>query len=526
MPALSKQQLQRLSNLEFARHTEFSKSQVKLAFRNYNRLIDFVHAQSADPRTRAKLLLDRAESPGLRDLGEATAAALLEIGPLKNGIGELAAAPRVSVQTIVNLIPALLALDLPGSPAPETIAARTARRSDAPRAHYRSAESLAFLAGIADTLSTPAAFSILPSALDDLVGDLAEDLEKIKDLGEEGRDLLRTGNDILREVKKAAKALRDRERPAFDPRSGGGGVVRGATPPPEQIDGEIDEDTYRQLFGAALAAEPAYTAWLDRLMAFEVDGAGDDNVFWTVEARTFLRNPDKVIRTSFISNVYNIDEREEYRLKPNRPIADRRARPLAEADWDIRGFLEKKDACLALRVNGDVRGIPLSKLDKVEVDIYLYESDSVNALIRAVAALGAAAIAAFGIIQGRFSAPPGSTQETSDALERALTRLNELINSDDKVFEDSFTFRPAQFEAAFRNGQTFAVRQRQTTAAMGLPFQRTGGGKRENGRVLDTEDADAFFADNDGRLRDPDFYEDEFASYYELRVRFEREDPA
>jgi len=43
--------------------------------------------------------------------------------------------------------------------------------------------------------------------------------------------------------------------------------------------------------------------------------------------------------------------------------------------------------------------------------------------------------------------------------------------------------------------------------------------------VLDTEDADAFFADNDGRLRDPDFYEDELASYYELRVRFEREDP-
>ena len=48
----------------------------------------------------------------------------------------------------------------------------------------------------------------------------------------------------------------------------------------------------------------------------------------------------------------------------------------------------------------------------------------------------------------------------------------------------------------------------------------------ENGRVLDTEDADAFFADNDGRLHDPDFYEDELASCYELRVRFEREDPA
>lgn len=526
MPALSKPQLQRLSNVEFARHTEFSKSQVKLAFRNYNRLIEFVQAQSADPRTRVKLLLERAESPGLRDLGEATAAALLEIGPLASGLGELAAAPRVGLQTIVNLVPALLALDLPGSTTAESVAARAARRNDTPRAPYRSVESLAFLAGLGDTLTTPAAFAILPSALEDVVDDLAEDLEKLKDLGEEGRDLLRTGNDILRELKKAKKALTDRDRPALDPRAAGGSVVRGGTPAAEQINGEIDEDLYRQLFGDALAAEPVYTVWLDRLMAFEVDGAGDDNVFWTVEARSFLRRPDKVVRTSFISNVYNINERQEYRLKPNRPIAERRAKPLADADWAIRGFLEKRDASLALRVNGDVRGIPLSRLDKVEVDIYLYESDSVNALIRAVAALGAAAIAALGIIKGKFSAPAGSTQETSDALERALTRLNELINSDDKVFEDSFTFRPSHFETAFRTGQTFAVRQRQSTAATGLAFQRAGGGRRENGQVLDTEDADVFFADNDGRLRDPDFYEDEFDSYYELRLRFEREDPA
>lgn len=513
---VSKTQTAKLSNADLAELTGYSIADVHLAFKKYANLVDAIGTAAERPGEMLSTVLVEA---GFERMDLETAEGLVRIGQPGESLGEIAGAPGVGFATVRNLIPVLRDLDVPTFDMAPRSVGKMARRSS--RALIDPNVQLAMVTNTALAVlgSTPKNL-FLASFMDD-IEELGEDLGKIGDAVDEVKDLVKTGKGIIKELKEAKDLLSEGGKS-----STGAGVGTQTNPEtPQEFNGELQEDEYARIFGEVIDSEPLYTAWIDRLMAFEVDGAGDDNVYMTVQSQVFLKNPDYTVSTSFVTNVYDIDELEEWRLKPKRPTDGKRARPLDPDDWKIRGFLEEKDAALALRVKGAVRGIPLSRLRRVSVTIYVYESDSVKELMAAVAAVGAAAVAALAIIKGKFKAPAGSTLEVTNAIERALNRLNDLINSDDKILYDQITFSPDQFRDAFQNGQTFTVRQRNATAACGMPYQRIVGGLTEDDEVVDTEEADAILDENKSKLKNEDFWEDTFDSYYEVRMRFERTEP-
>lgn len=528
MAKLTKIQISNLSNTKLAIETGVSESKVETAFNNYNKLLDVMKQSKLNEKQATELFLSRTELKDRRDIDIKLASIMLEKGKLERSFAELASIKGISIGTIKSLIDAMQSIDISeqGIDTDKTSLEKI-KKNRTPRAHYEGLKSLSVLSDFG--LQLTSANGSRDSSIDKFfsLDDLIEELEKIKDLVEEGKDITEAGKDILDNLKKAKEIIEGQKKKgnATQPRDDKGGVSSGDQDS-EEIKTNIEEDEYYDLYEEALSTEPLYSVWLDRLMAFEVDGAGDDNVFWTSQITVYLNNPRRIIRSSFISKVYDIDEREEYRLKPKDPISGKRSKPLPDKDWDIRGFIDKSDASFALRVNGLSRGIPLSKLDKIEIDVYLYESDSVNQLIEAVAAIGAAAIAALGIIKGKFTAPKGSTQEASDALERGLKKLNKLINSDDLILSDSFIFKKEHFEEAFKKGQIFPVKR--GAAAIGLPFQRVAEAELETDDVMDTESLDSYLKDNmpSDKKKLRDFLEDKFESYYELRLRFEKEEPS
>ena len=388
-----------------------------------------------------------------------------------------------------------------------------------------SLEKLNKLAAIA----TPkAAYEEMPGVLANVLDDLKDDFEKIKELGEEAKDLVEAGNDILDGLKKAKEKFEEKNGGGATTSEPQGGTGTDLTTGEDEDD---DDDSASDgnpptLFGEEIFNEDEllYSIWIDRVMAFEVDGAGDDEVYWTAETKVYLTNPNAVITNTVVSDVYSMDEREELRTLPPFPESDRRALPLSEDDWEVIDSIDSKDARLALQVDGANGGIALSRLAKVELKFYLYETDHMEELISAVAALGAAATAVLGIVSGgTLNITDGSMEELTDGIEEALKRLNKLVSKDRKLIRDERTFLPQHFETAFLTGQVIPVSNGTEEAALGLPIQRMAGAETEEGKNLYHVDlVDRSLSKHQSELKDPEFYEDEYDSYYEVRLRFQR----
>jgi len=519
MARLPKNKIVDLSNADIAALAEIPVQDVDRALRNYGAVMA-VASSGASPAETVRRVLEEA---GFGRVDPNLAAALVEAGTPRESLAEIAETPGVGFATLRRMVPTLLRVDVPGAER-----AGRARHPITARDHVDPLVQLETVTALALAALNGPTVAFLPNDQLDRLSAVADDADRVGDAAKEAKDAFDAFRRLVKELRDAAKAF---EKAGKRPPIGAGGGASGLGGPqtnetvPSAFNGELIEDEYGRIFGEALLTEKLYTVWMDRWMAFEVDGLGDDSTFGTFETTVSLTNPDMLVRTSFITSIYNIDERQEYRLKPSLPVDGRRALPLDDNEWKIRGFLEERDTALALRVGGLVRGFPLSRLKDVVIRYYLYESDRVQELIDAVAALGAGAIAALSVIKGGFAVPAGGTAQLTDGIANALAKLNTLINKDEKLLYGSFTFRPSHFREAFRSGQIFEVRDHASTAACGLGFQRDGGGEREDGKPVDLVAADAFFDTRQDDLKDPDFYEDEFESYYELRLRFERVEP-
>jgi len=526
MTRISKEKLQTLTNAELANNGNLSVGEVSKAFANYNRLISFVARDSTDPARRRQILLERTDAADAPALSDDTIDALLELGTLNAGLAELAVAPGVGMRTLLNLVPPLLALELTDDPEPVSVNTPIQRRKPrGPLVRLDSVESLRFLASLGGALTTPQTFAAMPLAISGVVDKLSSDLDKLKQMGEEGKKIAETVKDAIDAFKKAGKLGAEAtgtQTPAELPKSGGTAVV-GGSPMITQVDGIISDDQYGAFFGEALDNEPLFSVWVDRILAYEVDGVGDDDLFWTAQTTTFLQNPRKIIRSNLVSSIYQLDERQESRLPPLAPNSGKRKFPLSKNDWKLRRFIDEKDAFLALRVEGDKRGIPLTRLAKIDIEFRVYESDAVDEFNDSVASLASATVATFRFIEGSFAAPTGSLDTLTDAVRTALKNLNTLINSEDLVFGSSFRFTAGDFMQAFSTGQKFAVANRKGLAAVGLPSQRIIGGYLDDEKTpVDQGSADGFLKIGLGLSDIPEFLEDTFERLIEVQLRFEK----
>lgn len=355
---------------------------------------------------------------------------------------------------------------------------------------------------------------------------IPKEIENLKDLG----DALKGIGSGLKDVVGGAKSILDIGKDARKAYKKWGRENRGkpgdatGEEPGDQDDKVpyILPDEFADLFGEMLPDEPLYSVWLDQVGALEVDGAGDDNIFWVAQSFVHLKDPNKIVVSASISQEYDLDEFNEARLSPLANVLPGRGPMVDHPDWTVVHRIRDRDAILAIRQGNRTQSFPLSHLKHIELFIDVYDNDKSKLAEAAIAAIITAVLAAMAFYSGKVTPSIGSTVELTRANQDAIEKLFALINSEDLLLEGVFMIYPADFEEAFANGTKFSVIEHRSEAAAGRPSQRQVQAWRENGSVLDTVTADAFNSQNQARLNTEEYWENEFESYYEIRLRYER----
>ncbi|MBI4265392.1 MAG: hypothetical protein HY657_13540 [Acidobacteria bacterium] len=293
---------------------------------------------------------------------------------------------------------------------------------------------------------------------------LSKDIEGLEDLIDAARDVggaVRGGTEFIKELRELIRRWREKNQ-------GNPGAATDAESE-EQVP-YIVPDEFTDLYGES-TDELEYSVWLDRVGAFEVDGAGADNVYWVAQSFVHMREPNRVVVSATISQEYDLDEFEEARLPP---LPDRpgRGRLVDNTDWKVVEAIRDRDAILAIRQGNRTQWFPLSRLRHIELFVDVYESDHSELAEDAIAAIISAVVAALAFFKGKVTPSVGSTAALTSANQEALRRLFRLINSDDLLLAGVFNLTQADFEDAFDNGTVFPVRDHRSDAAANREHQR------------------------------------------------------